>query len=54
MSRPELEAKLKELREGMIVNGEYSVLDDGFGTSEEEPKNLVRIETNFEETIDDA
>jgi hypothetical protein len=54
MSRPELEAKLKELREGLIVNGEYSVLDDGFGTSEEEPKNLVRIETKFEETIDDA
>ena len=28
MSRPELEAKLKELREGLIVNGEYEVIED--------------------------
>jgi NAD-dependent DNA ligase len=28
MTRPELEAKLKELREGLVVNGEYSVIED--------------------------
>jgi len=28
MTRPELEAKLKELREGLIVNGEYEVIED--------------------------
>ena len=28
MTRPELEAKLKEIREGLVVNGEYSVLED--------------------------
>lgn len=28
MTRPELEAKLKELREGFIVNGEYEVIED--------------------------
>jgi len=28
MSRPELEAKLKELREGLVVNGEYEVIED--------------------------
>ena len=32
MSRPELEAKLKELREGLIVNGEYEVIEDNTTT----------------------
>ena len=34
MSRPELEAKLKELREGLIVNGEYEVIEDNTTTVE--------------------
>tara|TARA_R100001591_G_scaffold4972_2_gene11218 strand:+ start:1143 stop:1643 length:501 start_codon:yes stop_codon:yes gene_type:complete len=34
MSRPELEAKLKELREGLIVNGEYDVIEDNTTTVE--------------------
>ena len=33
MSRPELEAKLKELREGLIVNGEYDVIEDNTTTA---------------------
>ena len=34
MSMPELEAKLKELREGLIVNGEYEVIEDNTTTVE--------------------
>jgi hypothetical protein len=57
MTRPELEAKLKELREGLVVNGEYSVIEDNYNREqtdradqsnnpcESEDKNIKHIKS---------